>query len=87
MIEVKLLTLYEKILVLINWMFFFVEHSLKIESFFLNIHLLDGGGDGVGDGVAVAEPIGVHQLGGGLGGGDESRQNNLDKIVIFSVIV
>ena len=41
----------------------------------------------MGDGVAVAEPVGVHQLGGGLGGGDESGQNNLDKIVIFSLIV
>merc|ERR1719410_2671917 len=38
--------------------------------------LLDCGGDGVGDGVAVAEPVGVHQLGGGLGGGDKSGQNN-----------
>ena len=47
---------------------------------FLNfyIDLLDGGGDGVGDGVAVAEPVGIHQLGGGTGGGDESGQNNLD---------
>ena len=49
---------------------------------FLNfyIDLLDGGGDGVGDGVAVAEPVGIHQLGGGAGGGDKSGQNNLDNI-------
>ena len=32
----------------------------------------------MGDGVAVAEPVGVHQLGGGAGGGDKSGQNNLD---------
>lgn len=32
----------------------------------------------MGDGVAVAEPVGVDQLGGGLGGGDKSGQNNLD---------
>ena len=49
---------------------------------FLNfyIDLLDGGGDGVGDRVAVAEPVGIHQLGGGAGGGDKSGQNNLDNI-------
>ena len=32
----------------------------------------------MGDGVAVAEPVGIHQLGGGAGGGDKSGQNNLD---------
>ena len=47
----------------------------------MNIHLLDGGGDRVGDGVGVAEPVGVHQLGGGLGGGDKSGQNNLSQVL------
>ena len=37
----------------------------------------------MGDGVAVAEPVGVHQLGGGLGGGNKSGQNNLDNMVKY----
>ena len=40
-------------------------------------------GDGVGDGVRVAEPVGVDQLGGGARGSDESGQNDLDVNVIF----
>ena len=32
----------------------------------------------MGDGMTVAQAVGVHKLGGGLGGGDKSRQNNLD---------
>ena len=42
--------------------------------------LLDGGGDGVGDGVGVPQPVGVaQQLRGGLGGGNNNGQHNLDK--------
>ena len=37
----------------------------------------------MGDGVAVAEPVGVHQLGGGPGGGNKSGQNNLDNMVKY----
>ena len=43
--------------------------------------LLDGGGDGMGDGVGVPQPVGVaQQLRGRLGGGNNNGQHNLENI-------